>query len=173
MPGSVVAVIADRPCAGIEAANERGLTTAVIEPDNFGSRQEWSEALRDEVTRHGPDLIVSAGFMRILSPGFVDSFADCLINIHPSLLPAFPGAHAVRDALAAGATETGTTVHFIDHEVDHGPVISQARVEIRPGDTEDSLHQRIKESEHRLLPRMCKDFLEGRVALEDLLTGQT
>ena len=157
--GEVVAVVADRECDGVAKAAERDVATTVVTPKAFASRDEWNVALRDEVARHEPDLVVSAGFMRILAPAFVDAFAGRLINIHPSLLPSFPGAHAVRDALAAGMKVTGTTVHYIDHEVDHGEVIAQKPVAIEPGDDEGSLHERIKEVEHRLLPEVCKRLL--------------
>ena len=163
VPGDVVAVVADRDCLGLTLAKRRGIGAALVEPKNFDSRDDWSATLRDRVASFRPDLVVSAGFMRILSPVFVDAFADKLLNIHPSLLPAYPGAHAVRDALADGASETGTTIHFIDHEVDHGPIVLQARVPIEADDDEASLHERIKEQEHRLLPEACRMFLSGEL----------
>lgn len=165
VPGEVVAVIADRDCLGLEIARGFDIETIKLEPDGFSSRDEWSATLRDRVAELDPDLVVSAGFMRILAPVFVDAFEGRLINLHPSLLPAFPGAHAVRDALEAGASETGTTVHFIDNEVDHGPIVAQERVPIEADDTEEALHERIKEREHELLPRVCKEILEGKVRL--------
>jgi phosphoribosylglycinamide formyltransferase-1 len=159
VPGRVVAVVADRACEGLAKASERGVTTTMVEPKAFESRDLWNEALVDEVARHQPDLVVSAGFMRILAPVFVDAFAGRLINLHPSLLPSFPGAHAVRDALTAGMKITGTTVHYIDHEVDHGQVIAQEPVAIEPHDDEESLHERIKQVERRLLPEICRKLL--------------
>lgn len=167
VPGQIAAVLADRDCLGLKAAERRGLQRAAVAPSDFSSRESWNEALRDAVAEHKPDLVVSAGFMRILAPVFVDAFAGRLINLHPSLLPAFPGAHAVRDALAAGVKVTGSTIHFVDHEVDHGPIILQEAVRVEPGDTEDSLHERIKLVEHRLLPQACRLFLEDRIRLED------
>jgi phosphoribosylglycinamide formyltransferase-1 len=104
--------------------------------------------------------------MRILSPVFVDAFPQRIINLHPALLPSFPGAHAVRDALEFGVQVTGTTVHLVDHEVDHGPILLQEAVRIEPGDTEDALHERIKNVEHRLLPQACRLMLEGRVSVD-------
>jgi phosphoribosylglycinamide formyltransferase-1 len=166
VPGEVVAVVADRDCLGLRAAEKRGLPTATIEPSGFASREEWSEVLRDTVAGYQPDLVVSAGFMRILSPVFVDAFAGRLINLHPSLLPAFPGAHAVRDALEAGVRVTGTTVHFVDNEVDHGPIILQEPVRVDPFDDEAILHERVKTVEHRLLPTACRLLLQGKVRLE-------
>ncbi len=163
---SVVAVLADRDCSGLELAAARAIPTGRVEPKHFESREVWSEALRDAVMVHEPDLVVSAGFMRILSPVFVDAFAGRLINLHPALLPAFPGAHAVRDALAAGVRVTGSTVHFVDHLVDHGPIIMQVPVAVEPDDSEETLHERIKEAEHRMLVDACKMFIEGRVHLD-------
>ena len=161
VPGDVVSVVADRECEGLGLAEDQGIDTILLEPKSFASREEWSEALRDEVTRFEPDLVVSAGFMRILAPVFVDAFAGRLINLHPSLLPAFPGAHAVRDALAAGVRVTGTTVHHVDHGVDTGRIIAQGSVDIVPSDDEATLHERIKEVERELLPRVCKQMLEA------------
>jgi phosphoribosylglycinamide formyltransferase 1 len=161
VPGRVVAVGADRACPAVAKAANLDIDGFVLAPDAFGSRDEWSRVLRDRVLECEPDLVVSAGFMRILAPVFVDAFEGRMINLHPSLLPAFPGAHAVRDALAAGATRTGTTVHMVDRGVDSGPVLLQAAVPIYPDDTEESLHGRIKEVEHRVLPRACLLLLQG------------
>ena len=167
VPGEIVAVVADRDCLGLRAAEKRGIPTQVLAPADHDSREAWSEALRDEVATYEPDLVISAGFMRILSPVFVDAFADRLINLHPALLPSFPGAHAVRDAIEAGVRITGSTVHFVDHEVDHGPIILQEAVRVEPLDTEEALHERIKNVEHRLLPAAARMFLHGKVRLED------
>jgi len=163
VPGDVAAVVADRECLGLTLAKRRGIATAMIEPKNFDDRDQWSATLKDRVASFRPDLVVSAGFMRVLGTAFVDAFEDRLINLHPSLLPAFPGARAVRDDLDAGAAETGTTVHFIVHEVDHGPIIMQARVPIQADDDAAALHERIKEAEHRLLPEACRMFLTGEI----------
>jgi phosphoribosylglycinamide formyltransferase-1 len=161
VPGAIVAVVADRECAGIDRAEACGIPTVVCSPTSFDSRADWSRALRDVVAEHRPDLVVSAGFMRILAPVFVDAFEGRLINLHPALLPAFPGAHAVRDALDHGVKVTGTTVHLIDHDVDHGRILFQVPVEVLPDDTEESLHERIKEAEHQLLPEACRRLLES------------
>lgn len=166
VPGEVVAVAADRECVGIKRAESLGIPTVLLEPDRFGSREEWSAALRDRIASFDPDLVVSAGFMRILPPVFVEAFLGRLINIHPSLLPEFPGAHGVRDALAAGVEETGSTVHFVDFEVDRGPTILRASVPVKAGDTEASLHERIKSVEHRILPEACKLVLSGAVTID-------
>jgi phosphoribosylglycinamide formyltransferase-1 len=161
VPGDVVAVIADRECEGLAKAAQRDVATVALRPKDFASRDVWSEALRDEVARFEPDLVVSAGFMRILAPVFVDAFAGRLINLHPSLLPAFPGAHAVRDALEAGAKVTGTTLHHVDHGVDTGRIIAQRSIEVRPDDDEATLHERIKEVERNLLPEVCAQLLRA------------
>jgi phosphoribosylglycinamide formyltransferase-1 len=167
VPGEIVAVVADRECIGLKAAERRGIEALLADFKAHDSREAWGEALREQVGGFRPDLVVSAGFMRLLPPAFVDAFAERLINLHPALLPAFPGAHAVRDALEAGAKVTGTTVHFIDHEMDHGPILLQEAVRIEQADTEDELHDRIKAVEHRLLPQACRLILDGKVRLEE------
>ena len=144
----IAALICDRPQAKvIDIAQEFGIKAEVLEL--IGDRNIWNQALKELVGKYQPDLVVSAGFMRILAPEFVQSFK--VINSHPALLPLFPGAHAVRDALAAGVTETGTTIHWVDEGVDTGQVIAQQRVEITLGDTEESLHERIKIIERGLI----------------------
>lgn len=166
VPGEIVAVFADRDCIGLRAAEKRSIDARLVAYADYGTREEWSVALRDSVSGYEPDLVVSAGFMRILSPAFVDAFPHRIINLHPALLPSFPGAHAVRDALEFGVQVTGTTVHLIDHEVDHGPILLQEAVRVEPGDTEEALHERIKNVEHRLLPQACRLMLEGRVQID-------
>lgn len=167
VPGEVVAVFADRDCLGLKAAERLGMPADKLEPRDFGSRDEWSATLRDRVAEYDPDVVVSAGFMRILAPVFVDAFPDRIINLHPALLPSFPGAHAVRDALAAGVKVTGSTVHLVDHEVDHGPILLQEAVRVDQHDDEAALHARIKEVEHRILPKAVSLVLEGRVRVTD------
>ena len=167
VPGAIVAVLADRECIGLKLAEQRELNHLLVRPKDYESREAWNEVLRDEVASREPDLVVSAGFMRILAPVFVDAFEGKLINLHPSLLPSFTGAHAVRDALDFGVKVTGSTVHFVDNEVDHGPIIMQKPTPVRDDDTEETLHERIKALEHRLLPEVCAIFLEGRVELVD------
>jgi phosphoribosylglycinamide formyltransferase, formyltetrahydrofolate-dependent len=162
VPGEIVMVASDRKCLALEIAGDRGILTQLVEFSAFGSRDEWSHALRDAVVACEPDLVVSAGFMRILSPAFVDAFEGRLINLHPSLLPSFAGAHGVRDALEFGVKVTGTTVHLVDHQVDHGPILLQEAVAVLPDDTEEKLHERIKDVEHRLLPEACRMMLQGR-----------
>ena len=159
VPAQVVAVGGDRVCQGLVRASLEGIPTFVVRYGDYGSRDEWSDALRGRVAQYAPDLVVCAGLMRILAPVFVDAFEGRLINLHPSLLPAFPGAHAVRDALIAGVKVTGTTVHIVDREVDHGEILAQATVPVLGGDDEVRLHERIKEVEHRMLPEVCSALL--------------
>lgn len=159
----VVKVVADRPGAGaLERAASAGVASALVQPKDYPDRPAWEAALRAEVAAAEPDLVVLAGFMRILSPAFVQRWPT--MNVHPSLLPAFPGVHAVEEALAWGVKVTGATVHFVDEQVDHGPIIAQEAVEVRPDDTAESLHARIQAVEHRLLPSsvalFCRDRLE-------------
>jgi phosphoribosylglycinamide formyltransferase-1 len=153
----VVAVGADRDCGGVQWAAGRGIPTFVV--PYRAPREQWSSVMLERVGSSKPDLVVSAGFMRLLSAEFVDAYEGRFINLHPSLLPSFPGPHAVRDALEAGAGVTGTTVHFVDRGVDTGPVILQRAVAIEPDDTESSLHVRIKAAEHELLPQACRRVL--------------
>ena len=150
-PAQVVAVGADRDAAGLEHARNRGLPTFVCAVAEHPDRAAWDRARADPIAAHDPDLVVSAGFMKIVGPAVLDAFGGRLINTHPALLPAFPGAHAVRDALAAGATVTGSTVHLVDAGVDTGPVLAQREVPVEPGDDEAGLHERIKTVERELL----------------------
>jgi phosphoribosylglycinamide formyltransferase-1 len=148
----IVAVISDNPAAGgLDLARTAGVATVVVRPADFPDRAAWDAALAEAVAVFGPALVVSAGFMRILSASFLGRFAGRVINTHPALLPAFPGAHAVRDALAHGVRVTGCTVHLIDEGVDTGPIIAQRAVEVLDDDDEASLHERIKAVEHTLL----------------------
>ena len=164
---TVVLVGADRPGAfGLERARRAGVDTAVVRPADHPDRASFDLALRDLVAAARPDVVCLAGFMRILGPAFVGVFPDRILNTHPSLLPAFRGAHAVRDALAYGVKVTGCTVHLVDEQVDHGPVLFQAAVPVEPGDDEDRLHGRIKQEEHRLLPLAVRLVAEGRVRVE-------
>jgi phosphoribosylglycinamide formyltransferase-1 len=151
---SVVAVGADRAgIAGLTRAHEAGLPTFTLRIPDFPDRAGWDAALADAVAAHEPDLVVSAGFMKILGPRFLGRFGGRVINTHPALLPSFPGTHAVRDALGHGVTVTGCTAHFVDAGVDTGPIIAQEAVPVLDDDDEDSLHERIKDAERPLLVR--------------------
>jgi phosphoribosylglycinamide formyltransferase 1 len=150
-PARVLAVGSDKPASGLHHADLFGVPTFVVEEKHFSNRDEWAEKLAENISHFNPDLIILAGFMKVLPQRFVSKFSPRIINVHPALLPSFPGAHAVRDALAAGARETGATVHIVDKGVDSGPVLAQQAVTILPADDEQSLHQRIKLIEHKLL----------------------
>ena len=150
-PAEVVAVGSDRRAEGLAHATGRGLPSFVCALGEHVDRAAWDEALAAAIAAHEPDLVVSAGFMKIVGPAVLGAFGDRLINTHPALLPAFPGAHAVRDALAAGVDVTGATVHLVDAGVDTGPVLAQREVRVLPGDDEAILHERIKEVERELL----------------------
>ena len=168
LPATIVAVGADNQAPGLAHAREFGVTTFVVEPNAYANREAWGQAFLAEIETYSPDLVVSAGLMRILPADVVRALSPRLINTHPALLPLFPGAHAVRDALAAGAKETGVTVHVIDEGVDTGPVIRQAKVQIEPGDTETELHERIKVVERQLLVDVIRDIAENNINLEEL-----
>ena len=164
-PAKVVAVGSDTDAAGLEYARAAGIDTFMVRPRDFENRDAWGEAFAAEIRTFAPDLVVSAGLMRVLPGGFVREFSPRLSNTHPALLPLFPGAHAVRDALAAGATETGVTVHIIDEGVDTGPVLRQRAVSILAEESEDELHERIKQIERPLLVDTVRDIATGALPL--------
>ncbi|WP_374947257.1 phosphoribosylglycinamide formyltransferase [Agreia sp.] len=170
-PARIVAVGADNDADGLSHADEFGIPTFTVVPTSFESRAAWGDELLEQIQVWNPDLVVCAGFMRILPPRVVTALSPQLINTHPALLPAFPGAHAVRDALAAGVSQTGVTVHIVDEGVDTGPVIVQEAVAIEPGDTEYELHERIKTIERRLLTQAVLDIANSRVDLRELATA--
>ncbi|HVY11498.1 MAG TPA: phosphoribosylglycinamide formyltransferase [Mycobacteriales bacterium] len=160
---SVVAVGADRhDIEGLERAERARIPTFVERVGDYATREQWDAALTKAVAAYEPDLVVSAGFMKILGAEFLATFPKT-INTHPSLLPAFPGASAVRDALDAGVGETGATVHYVDSGVDTGPVIDQVRVGIEPGDDESSLHERIKVAERQMLVEAVRRIASSRM----------
>lgn len=163
----VVVAVSDRADAlGLERARRGGVAAVHVDPKAQEDREAFNEALADVLREHRVELVCLAGFMRILAPNFIKAFEGRIINIHPALLPAFPGAHAVRDALEWGARVTGSTVHFADEEVDHGPIILQEAVPILPGDDEATLHERIKAVEHRLYPEAIRLIASGRVRMD-------
>ncbi|MFC4902119.1 MULTISPECIES: phosphoribosylglycinamide formyltransferase [Kocuria] len=147
----VAAVGADKPCLGLERAEAAGITTFLVRPADHPDRTRWNRALQEAVAAHAPDRVLFAGFMRIVDAEFVEAFRGRIVNTHPSLLPSFPGAHAVRDALAHGVKVTGVTVHEVVADVDAGPILAQAAVPVREEDTEAQLHERIKAAERELL----------------------
>jgi phosphoribosylglycinamide formyltransferase 1 len=161
----IVLVASDNPdAAALAYADSRGIPRAVVPFVRGVERRAWSEALAAQVEASAPDLVILAGFMRILASEFVRRFEGRLINVHPSLLPAFPGKDGVGDALAAGVRITGCSVHLVDEGVDTGPILAQAAIPVLPGDTRERLHARIQRREHELLPRVVDDFARGRFA---------
>ena len=164
-PAKIVAVGADNDAPGLLHAELHEVDTFVVEPGRFNSREAWAETLLASVQHHQPDLVVLAGFMRILPANFVNALKGKLINTHPSLLPLYPGAHAVRDALAAKATVTGVTIHKVDEGVDTGEIIVQRPVAIEVNDSEASLHERIKGVERELLVQCVEDIALKRIIL--------
>lgn len=156
----VVAVISNRPdAAGLAAAREQGIVTEVVDHKPFATREAFDAQLAAVIDRWQPQLVVLAGFMRILTPSFVARYEGRLINIHPSLLPAFPGLHTHQRALEAGCTVAGATVHRVTTELDHGPILAQAVVPVLPGDTADTLAARVLSQEHLLYPRAIASLL--------------
>ena len=160
----IVGLISDAEVPACERAREFGIPVSVV--PFVQDRVKWDQNLATELSRLKPSLIVSAGFMKILGPVVLRFHQGKIINTHPALLPNFPGAHAVRDALKAGVAETGATIHFIDKGVDTGEVIAQAVVKVEPGDTEESLHERIKRAERELLVSTVSDIAKGKVTLK-------
>lgn len=164
----IAVVVSDRLEAGaLERAHHRNVPTSVVAWSDHPDREAFSRALADVVEDTGAKGVVLAGFMRILSPPFIERFPDRILNIHPSLLPAFPGAHAVANALDHGVAVTGVTVHFVDEKVDHGPIVAQVPVRVESGDTVDSLHARIQVEEHELYPKVVEAFVQGRLSVEE------
>jgi phosphoribosylglycinamide formyltransferase-1 len=164
----IAAVISNQPeAAGLQIAAAEGVPAQVVAHRQFASRDAFDHALRAAIDAHQPALVVLAGFMRVLTREFVAHYAGRLINIHPSLLPAFPGLATHRQALSAGVRVHGATVHFVSPEVDGGAIIGQAVVPVRAGDTEESLAARVLEQEHRLLPRCVRLVLQGAVGFRD------
>lgn len=167
-PARIAAVISNRADApGLAFAEQQGIATRVVANKDFPSRAQFDEALQACIDAFAPDLLVLAGFMRILTPAFVEHYAGRMLNIHPSLLPLFPGLATHEQALAAGMTEHGATVHFVTAELDHGPVVAQASVPVLPGDTPATLAQRVLQQEHLLYPRAVRSFIDGRLTVEN------
>ena len=165
MPVRILAVGSDNAASGLEHAELFGVPTFVVDPNAFATKEAWAKVLLENVEFWNPDLTVLAGFMKILPSDFVAALSPNLINTHPSLLPKYPGAHAVRDALADGAKVTGVTIHVVDEGVDTGPHIAQAEVAVLPDETEVELHERIKVVERELLIKTVADIAKARVEL--------
>ena len=168
LPGECAAVISNRPdAAGLVFAQQRGVATAVVDHRRHADRAAFDAALAAEIERHAPDLVLLAGFMRVLGDDFVRRFAGRMLNIHPSLLPAFPGLHTHRAALAAGVRIHGCTVHFVTPALDNGPIVIQAAVPVLDGDDETALAERVLTQEHIIYPQAAAWFLQGRLRLID------
>jgi phosphoribosylglycinamide formyltransferase-1 len=177
LPADIVAVISNRADAfGLERARKAHIATDVLDHKTFASREAFDAALQQCIDRHAPDLVILAGFMRILTEGFVRHYHGRLLNIHPSLLPKYPGLHTHQRAIDAGDSEAGATVHFVTEELDGGAAIIQARVPILPGDDAATLAQRVLQREHVIYPLAAQWFAEGRLQLRDnrtVLDGKT
>lgn len=171
---SVVGVVSDQPSArALDRAAEAGVASEVVQYSSFADRVAFTAAVCDSIDRFAPHFIVLAGFMRVLGPGAIARFPNRIINIHPSLLPSFPGAHGVRDALEYGVAVTGVTVHFVDQHLDHGPIIAQEAVTVLPGDDEASLHARLQIIEHRLLPLVVTQLAKGTLEVSGRIVKGT
>jgi phosphoribosylglycinamide formyltransferase-1 len=167
-PARIAAVISNKPDAkGLDFAQARGIPTAVVSNKEFASRAEFDAALQEVIDGFSPDLVVLAGFMRILTAPFVEHYAGRMLNIHPSLLPLYPGLGTHQQAIDAGDSEHGASVHFVTAELDHGPVVAQARVPVLPGDTEDTLSARVLVEEHKLYPYAVRLFVEDRLSIDN------
>lgn len=169
LPGArIAAVISNRPgAAGLGFAREHGIAAQVVDHSGFDTREHFDAALAEAIDAHAPDLVVLAGFMRVLTDAFVRRYEGRLINIHPSLLPAFPGLHTHRRALQAGVRLHGATVHYVTAELDDGPIVVQAAVPVWPDDTEQALAERVLVEEHRIYPQAVRWIVEDRVRLAD------
>jgi len=165
-PARVVAIGADRDAEGLQLGEEYSIPTFTVPFSRFDSREEWGRELAAQIRPWTPDLLVLSGLMRLLPPAVVSEFGPAIINTHPAYLPEFPGAHGVRDALAAGVTETGASVIKVDDGVDSGPILAQQRVPVLPGDSESTLHDRIKPVERRLLIQTILDIANGTTDLK-------
>ena len=163
---SVVGVVSDQPEAGaLQRAARAKVPSHVVEWGEYANRDDFTNAICIAAGEFDPDYVVLAGFMRVLGQSAITHFPDQIVNVHPSLLPAFPGAHGVRDALDYGAKVTGVTVHFVDEHLDHGPIIAQEAVEVLPGDNEQALHGRIQLIEHRLLREVVTQLAQGELEI--------
>jgi phosphoribosylglycinamide formyltransferase-1 len=168
-PARVAAVIANRPdAAGLEFAASHGIATAVVDHRQFPDRESFDAALAGEIDAFAPHLVALAGFMRVLTPGFVDRYAGRMLNVHPSLLPSFAGLKTHQQALDAGVRLHGASVHFVTSQLDHGPIVVQSAVPVLQGDDAVALAGRVLETEHIIYPRAVRWFVEGRLALDGL-----
>jgi len=167
VPAVMAVLVSDRATApALEIARAHGIEALFVDPKQYPSREAHEKAIMAALDERGVGLVCQAGYMRILGPAYIEHFRGRALNIHPSLLPAFPGLHAQRQALEHGAKVTGATVHFADEGVDTGPIVLQAAVPVLPDDTEETLSRRVLEVEHRIFPEAVRLFAEGRLALD-------
>ena len=167
IPAKIAVVISDNKEAfALERARRAGIETLVLDKKAFKAREDFDREVIKALKKKDVGLVVLAGFMRLLSPHFIKEYKDRIINIHPALLPSFKGTHGIKDALEYGVKETGVTVHFVDEKLDHGPIILQRSVEVKEGDTEETLLGRVHAEEHRIYPEAIKLFVEGRLKIE-------
>ena len=167
IPANIALVVSDNPGAyALTRARSAGIETVVLSPKDFKTREDFDREIVKHLKARDVVLVVLAGFMRLMSAYFIRKYKDRAINIHPALLPAFKGTHGIRDALEYGAKVTGPSVHFIDEKLDHGPIILQSPVEVRDGDTEEMLLERVHKEEHKIYPLAVKLFVEGRLKIE-------
>ncbi|RNE64005.1 phosphoribosylglycinamide formyltransferase [Cryobacterium tepidiphilum] len=166
-PARVVAIGADRDADGLDLGEEYGIPTFTVPFSSFPDREAWGDELLAQVQQWEPDLVILSGLMRLLPARVVQALSPRLLNTHPAYLPEFPGAHGVRDALAAGVQESGASIIVVDEGVDAGPILAQERVAVLPGDTEHSLHERIKTVERRLLVQAVLDIANGNLELKE------
>jgi len=166
--GEIVLVVSDKPGAyAVERAEKEGIKTFVLNGKEFAEREKYDEVLAEKVKEENIELIVLAGFMRILSKGFVEKFKNRILNIHPALLPDFKGTHGIKDALEAGVEVTGVTVHFVNAELDAGPIILQKEVKIAKEDTLETLEEKIHKTEHELYPEAVRLFVENKLEIKE------
>lgn len=170
----VAAVISNEPDApGLAYATKLGIATGVVAHQNYATREAFDDELARTIDGFGPDVVALAGFMRVLTPGFVRHYAGRLVNVHPSLLPAFPGLHTHRRALEAGTKITGATVHLVTDQLDHGPILIQAAVPVQPGDNEETLSKRVLDKEHQIYPQAIRWMIEGTLRIQGNQVVQT
>jgi phosphoribosylglycinamide formyltransferase-1 len=163
----IALVVSDNKDAfALERARRAGIETVVINRKDYKARRDFDLRIVEELRKRGVELVVLAGYMRLLSPEFISAYRNRIMNVHPALLPSFKGTHGIKDALAHGAKITGATVHFVEEELDDGPIILQSAVEIMPGDTEDTLLERVHREEHRIFPEAIRLFAEGRLKVD-------
>ncbi len=167
IPAKIALVLSDKKDAfALERARKAGIETAVLDKKDFKTREDFDKVIIENLKKRDVGLVVLAGFMRLLSPHFIQEYRNKVINIHPALLPSFRGTHGIKDALEHGAKVTGATVHFVDEKLDNGPIIIQRTVEVKEGDTEETLLERVHKEEHRIYPEAIKLFVEGKIKIE-------